>query len=42
MISDVDVISAHGKGMYGIQSAGGVSGVGGNGPFIKGSGYFLI
>jgi hypothetical protein len=34
MISDVDVISADGKGMYGIQSAGGVSGVGGNGPFI--------
>ena len=34
LISDVDVISADGKGMYGIQSAGGVSGVGGNGPFI--------
>ena len=34
IITDVDVISADGKGMYGIQSAGGVSGVGGNGPFI--------
>ena len=34
MISDVDVISADGKGAYGIQSAGGLSGVGGNGPFI--------
>ena len=34
LISDVDIISADGKGMYGIQSAGGVSGLGGNGPFI--------
>jgi len=34
MMSDVDVISADGKGAYGIQSAGGISGVGGNGPFI--------
>jgi len=34
MMSDVDVISADGKGAYGIQSSGGLSGVGGNGPFI--------
>jgi len=36
MMSDVDVISADGKGMYGIQSAGNYTGstVGGNGPFI--------
>jgi len=34
MMSDVDVISADGKGAYGIQSAGGIAGVGGNGPFI--------
>jgi len=34
LISDVDVISADGKGAYGIQSAGNISGVGGNGPFI--------
>ena len=36
MMSDVDVISADGKGMYGIQSAGNFAGstVGGNGPFI--------
>jgi hypothetical protein len=34
MISDVNVISADGKGAYGIQACGGVSGVGGNGPFI--------
>ena len=34
MVSDVDVISADGKGLYGIQSSAGVSGVNGNGPFI--------
>ena len=34
IMSDVDIISADGKGAYGIQSAGGISGVGGNGPFI--------
>lgn len=36
MMSDVDIISADGKGIYGILSAGLVSGtlVGGNGPFI--------
>jgi len=34
LLSDVDVISADGKGAYGIQSSGGTSGVGGNGPFI--------
>jgi len=34
MISDVDIISADGKGAYGIQSQGSISGVGGNGPFI--------
>jgi hypothetical protein len=36
IISDVDIISADGKGMYGIQSAGNYTGsaVGGNGPFI--------
>jgi len=34
LLSDVDIISADGKGAYGIQSAGGVSGLNGNGPFI--------
>jgi hypothetical protein len=36
MMSDVNVLSADGKGMYGIQSAGNFTGstVGGNGPFI--------
>jgi hypothetical protein len=36
LVSDVDVISADGKGLYGIQSAGNYTGttVGGNGPFI--------
>jgi hypothetical protein len=34
LMSDVDVISADGRGMYGIQSAGGISGLTSNGPFI--------